>query len=67
MAPISSVNQIMGIEINFQDNTVGYTLFENGNMNNIIASSATKFDALENQPVCIAISVYKKGWKFTIQ
>ena len=66
MAKISSVNEIVGIEINFMDNTVGYTLYGNGNMNDMIASTTGKFDALESEEVCIAISVRRIGWKFTI-
>eukprot|EP01084_Bolivina_argentea_P215845 366540_1 len=66
MSKISSVNQIIGVEINFENNTVGYTLFNNGNRNDAVDCTTTKFNAMENEEICIAISIRNSGWKFTI-
>ena len=67
MPKIDAANQVIGIEIDFEENVVKYELYENGKMNEVVASSSGTFPELETQEVCVALSVRSTGWQFSFK
>ena len=67
MPKTDAANQVIGIEIDFEQNAVKYELYENGKMNEVVASSSGTFAELETEEVCIALSVRSTGWQISFK
>ena len=68
MRKIDTVQQVLGVEIDFGQHTVKYELYHNDDMQHCIASYVVQFDGCAlTRDVCIALSVRAIGWKFTVK
>ena len=66
MPAVGVVGQIIGIEINFKNNTVGFKLFKNKYKKKPMAKYVTDFPAMLTEDIAICWSVRNTGWKVTL-